>query len=1291
MTAFAKISITDSGKIPDDANWNTRSDSGKGGLHCVERTCTDTLRLRDALGKDTAHVQLFQLGVWYATLDFVQSERSPNLAQVGAPRRDSAAIALLTEFQRLRESKTDSFAKLGSVDAQDLSNYYARLVLQGGGLARLFPGNIPPGMNQDSLRNALVLLAALEGRRWDRLVELEVGLDSASIHSRMTKLVDAKLLETKDILALFPPYPLRGTLTPAIASAATAGGEPVEISGMISWAAGHSIGAPRLSVRTAKGVDSVNFRFPVIKFVPADTSWTLAGNLTLQALAGALAGIDTLVIVVEDDSGNTLELRATFTVKTMFVARDSTLSSLSIVPGTLAKPFAPATTSYSAIAPQGTDKVAVLAKPSVPGDVDSILINGSTTETVTLAGSDPTTISVRVVNKNGNSLVYTLDVSRKPLDTAKAPVIAPPGGNYSSEQSVTFSSATEGAEIHCTTDGSTPTAASPVCADGVTARSSATIKAIAIKSGLLPSSVSSATYTFPPASTPRDSTLSSLSIDPGALAAPFASGTTSYDAIAPNGTSKVVVSAKASAPDDVDSILVNGSTSGEVTLAESDPTTVSVRVVNKNRNSMTYTIKVARRALDSAKAPTIAPPGGSYTSPQSVTFSSATEGAEIHCTTDGSTPSAASPVCVDAISVNATRTIKAIAIKSGMLPSSVSSATYTLPPASTPRDSTLSALSTTPGAFTLPFLAGTTSYVDSVHSEATSVAVVATPSVAGDIDSITYNGKVDNAIALAQTDPTKIVVRVRNRNGNSLTYNIAVHHKAPAAPVIAPEGCSCTSAQSVEISTSTSGAKIHYTTDGTTPTASSPVYSGPIAVSTAKTIKAVAIGNGDVASGIASQTYVFDTAKAPTFASKAGPYIGTVSVALASATTGASIRYTLDGTAPTDSSKLYSDTLRLTTSTTIKAFATKSGLAASPVSSATYSVIPDTAKTPTFSPAGGSFTTAQTVTLATTTPGASIFYTLDGTAPTSVSTKYTTPIVVSKTTTIKAVASKAGFAASSIASANYVIAISRDTTLSSLRFSNLVPAFSPTITTYTDTMDANVSGVGGGFATTDSNATVTSIGASCVDKYCSFTLGAAGSINPMSITVHNGSDSLRYSVTFYRRPVAPTITPVGGEVLAGQTVTVSAPGADSVQVSANGILWSKYSGPITIGASRKVYARAFKSGIPSTVASSDFVVPPATPKDTTLYWIGFSGLTPAFSSSVLDYAVSMTPGSGGLCYPTDANATISLTNADYATIGGKGYCSPKLSTLMVGESTVVTIKVTNGTSSLTYSVTVTRK
>ena len=82
---------------------------------------------------------------------------------------------------------------------------------------------------------------------------------------------------------------------------------------------------------------------------------------------------------------------------------------------------------------------------------------------------------------------------------------------------------------------------------------------------------------------------------------------------------------------------------------------------------------------------------------------------------------------------------------------------------------------------------------------------------------------------------------------------------------------------------------------------------------------------------------------------------------------------------------------------------------------------------PTFSPDGGKFTTAQSVSISTTTEGASIYYTMttDGTepaAPTESDTKYTTPISVTVSgTQIKAKAFKAGMTASPVASATYTI------------------------------------------------------------------------------------------------------------------------------------------------------------------------------------------------------------------------------------------------------------------------------
>ncbi|HYM11045.1 MAG TPA: chitobiase/beta-hexosaminidase C-terminal domain-containing protein [Bryobacterales bacterium] len=79
-----------------------------------------------------------------------------------------------------------------------------------------------------------------------------------------------------------------------------------------------------------------------------------------------------------------------------------------------------------------------------------------------------------------------------------------------------------------------------------------------------------------------------------------------------------------------------------------------------------------------AATPTFNPPGGSYSSTQSVTIKDTTLGAIIHYTTNGSTPTASSPVFTTPLSISSTTTVKAIATASGYSNSAVASATYTI-------------------------------------------------------------------------------------------------------------------------------------------------------------------------------------------------------------------------------------------------------------------------------------------------------------------------------------------------------------------------------------------------------------------------------------------------------------------------------------------------------------------------------------------------------------------------------------------------------------------------------------
>jgi hypothetical protein len=136
--------------------------------------------------------------------------------------------------------------------------------------------------------------------------------------------------------------------------------------------------------------------------------------------------------------------------------------------------------------------------------------------------------------------------------------------------------------------------------------------------------------------------------------------------------------------------------------------------------------------------------------------------------------------------------------------------------------------------------------------------------------------------------------------------------------------------------------------------------------------------------------------------------------------------YTTSGTPPTAptpgtcgaGSTQYSSAITIsTTATNLQILATESGFTNSSIASYTYTL---TAATPTASPIAGTYSSAQTVTLSTTTAGASIYYSIGGT-PTCSSTLYTAPITVAMTETLEALACKSGYNSSAVGSFVYTI------------------------------------------------------------------------------------------------------------------------------------------------------------------------------------------------------------------------------------------------------------------------------
>ena len=166
----------------------------------------------------------------------------------------------------------------------------------------------------------------------------------------------------------------------------------------------------------------------------------------------------------------------------------------------------------------------------------------------------------------------------------------------------------------------------------------------------------------------------------------------------------------------------------------------------------------------------------------------------------------------------------------------------------------------------------------------------------------------------------------------------------------------------------------------------------------------------------------------PVFSVPSGNYTDEQQLEIHSSDANAKIYYTLDGSEPTAANgTLYILPISVDEIVTVKAIAVREGSVTSPVATAAY-VFALTAKAPVFSVKTGKYSAAQTVALTSETEGAKIYFTTDGTDPTEQSTCYTAPITVSETCTVKAIAIVDGMKVSDIASAVYMIDLSKEDT-----------------------------------------------------------------------------------------------------------------------------------------------------------------------------------------------------------------------------------------------------------------------
>ncbi|WNG38650.1 hypothetical protein F0U61_36995 [Archangium violaceum] len=194
-------------------------------------------------------------------------------------------------------------------------------------------------------------------------------------------------------------------------------------------------------------------------------------------------------------------------------------------------------------------------------------------------------------------------------------------------------------------------------------------------------------------------------------------------------------------------------------------------------------------------------------------------------------------------------------------------------------------------------------------------------------------------------------------------------------------------------------ASIHYTTDGSVPDTGSATYTAPLTFSSNTTLKFVGVGPFGNRSAVQTEVYLFDTSAPTTTATPAGgTYHSQQSITLTCADSGgsecAATYYTLDGSTPTTSSTLYTGPFSLSTDTTLKFFSVdKVGNEETARTEAYVFDLETTAPTTFASPPAGTYTSEQSIYLNCYDDGgsgcAATYYTLDGSTPTTSSTRYT--------------------------------------------------------------------------------------------------------------------------------------------------------------------------------------------------------------------------------------------------------------------------------------------------------------
>ena len=422
------------------------------------------------------------------------------------------------------------------------------------------------------------------------------------------------------------------------------------------------------------------------------------------------------------------------------------------------------------------------------------------------------------------------------------------------------------------------------------------------------------------------------------------------------------------------------------------------------------------------------------------------EGIDIYYTDDGTNPESSDTKQLyrDTITITnemGSKTIKAIATKSGYTSSGVVSAVYGVTVLGTLQDPQIT-------------LSGTLNeagqYIGVVNIEARYRGAEQGVSIYYTTDDSTpsaSNGTLyEGTLEFRDTDTVKFIAIASGYVSSAVvteSFEIGVA-TVIATPTItiagsAANGTTHTGDKTVTFASTTTGVTFYYTTNGSTPTTSSSSGSSFTTAGSA-TVKVLAVKTNYTNSAVASATYTIKV-PAPSFSTGTGQYTGDQTITLSNALAGATIQYKIGSAAY----QTYTGAFNTAGTATYTAYATKSGYTDSDQTAVTYTI---KLSAPTLSQA--SATLANDFTLTMSGPsGATIRYTTNGTTPDSNSSIYSSGILISGTQTVKAIAQKNGYTDSSVSTGAYTF-IAADPTFDPVTGSEVILDDVITISTITN-------------------------------------------------------------------------------------------------------------------------------------------------------------------------------------------------------------------------------------------------